>query len=78
MEAGQAPQIAIVGIKAFGLALRAPDLGVLKLGCDCAHHARRHPVLQIEDIFEVSIEPVRPQMGFAGSFDQLCGDAPTP
>ena len=76
MEGRHAAQKVVVGIEAFGrLALGPFDLGLLELRRDGADHARRHLVLQIEDVRQVAIEAVRPEMRAGRGIDELAGDA---
>ena len=72
IKAGERAKIIVVSLKAFGrFALGALDFGAFKLRRDCADHAARHPILQIENIFELAVEPVRPKMRSCCGIDQL-------
>jgi hypothetical protein len=63
MDGGDAAQIIVVGVHALGrLALRAFDLGLLQPRRDRADDARRHLLLEIEDVLERAVEPIRPEM----------------
>ena len=76
VRAGHAAQEIVVGVEALGgLALGPLDLGLLQLRRDRADHARGHLILQIEDVLELAIEVIGPQMRPARSIDQLRGDA---
>ena len=76
MERRHAAQEVVVGVEALGrLALGALDLGLLEPRRDRADHARGHPVLQVEDVGELAVEPVGPQMRAGRRVDQLAGDA---
>ena len=76
MKGGHAAQKIIVGVEALGrLALGPFDLGLLQLGRDGAHHARGHLILQIEDVRQLAVETVRPEMRARRSIDELPGDA---
>src|SRR5690242_8691617 len=68
-------KIIIICIEALGgFALGPCDFGLLEFGRDSAHHARRYSVLKIEDVGELAIEAVGPQMS-AGGIDELPSDA---
>ena len=69
------PQVAIVGIRAFGrLAHGTLGLGLLQFRCNCANYTRHHPVLKVEDIFEDAVKIVRPQMATRRGVDELAAD----
>ena len=73
VDAGHAAQEVVVGVEALGgLALRALDLGPLQPGRDRADHARRHLVLQIEDVGELAVEPVGPQIAAPVAASMSC------
>jgi hypothetical protein len=60
----QAPQIAIVGIEIFDRLASGPvDLGLFQFWCNRADHARCHPILKLEDVFENAVKMIRPQNG---------------
>ena len=59
------------------LAFHPLDLDLFHLGRNGTHHARRHLVLQVEDVLEQSVETVRPQMAACGGIDQLAGNTHT-
>ena len=76
VDAGHSAQEMVVGVEAGGrLALRALDLGPLQPGRHRAHHARRHPVLQVEHVGELALEAVGPEVRAGGGVDELPGDA---
>src|SRR4029079_2996306 len=51
IKAGERAQIVVLSLKASSrLALCSLDFGALQLRSDCADHAARHPILQIENI----------------------------
>lgn len=76
IETRECTKIVVVGLKIFGrYAFCALYLGALQLRKECANHAARHLVLQIEDIVELAVKPVRPKMGTRRGFDQLPGNA---
>jgi len=57
-------QIVIVGVEAVGaLALGALDLGLLQPRRDCTDDAGGDEVLQIEDVVEIAVEAIGPQVG---------------
>jgi hypothetical protein len=69
-------QEVVVGVEAPGrLALGAFDLRLLQLRRDRADHARRHLILQIEDVLETAVEVIGPQMRARRRVDELRGDA---
>ena len=76
MKSCHPAQKIVVGVEAFGrLAPRPLDFGLLQFGRDGAHHARRHLILQVEDILQHAIETLRPQMRSRAGIDELPGDA---
>src|SRR5450631_1551051 len=76
VELGESAKIVVVGFKAFsGFALSAFDFGALQLRIYCADHTARHLVLQIENIFELAVEPVGPKVRSRRSVNQLPCDA---
>ena len=76
MSVRHSAQIVVIGVEALGrLALGALDLGLLQLGRDRPDHARRHLVLQFEDIVECAVEAIRPEVRRRSGVDQLAGDA---
>src|SRR5262249_6139726 len=67
---------AVVGIQALGrLAHGALSLGLLKFWRNRADHARSHPVLKLENVFEDTIKMVCPQMAARRRIDELARDA---
>ena len=78
IKAGERAKIVVVGLKASGrFALCALNLGALQLRSDCANHAARHLILQIENIFKQAVEPIRPEMHSCCGIDELSSDANT-
>ncbi len=76
MNACHAAQEIVIGIETFGrLAFGAFDFGLLQLRPDRADDARRHLVLQIEDILQRAVETVGPEMRIGRAVDELAGDA---
>src|SRR6266849_3114034 len=57
---------------------RTEGFGGLQCRLDDAGDARRHLVLEVEDIFERAVEAVGPEMRAGFSFDQLHADAHPP
>src|SRR5262249_45383819 len=47
------------------------DLRLIQLRGDGTHDSGGHPVLQIEDVFEVTIETIGPQMSAICGIDKL-------
>jgi hypothetical protein len=75
MHVRQPPQQQVIGVESFGLfPPRALDLRLLHLRCDRAHHARRHLILQLEDVVQLAFEPFSPKMGARGRIDELSGN----
>src|SRR5262249_55219521 len=69
-------QVVVVGVEAVGrLALRTLELGLLQLRCDLAHDAHRDLVLQIEDVLQPAVKPLRPEMDPRLGIDELRGYA---
>jgi hypothetical protein len=69
-------QEVVVGVEALGRLARGPlDLGLLELRRDRADHARRHLILQIENVLDAAVEMVGPQMRAGRNIDELRGDA---
>jgi len=76
MVAGHSTQEAFVGIETLRwLALNPLELGLFQLRNDSTHYARSDPILQIEDILEIAVEAVRPQMRTVCGIDELTGNA---
>src|SRR5262249_15043922 len=72
----QTTKIMIVGIEVLGrLAPGTLDFGLLQLWGDCANHARRQLVLQVEDVLQCAVEAVRPQVRSRSSVNELATDA---
>jgi hypothetical protein len=62
-ERSHRPHIGVVGIETRGrLAQAAVDLGLAQVGLDGAGDLHRDPIVQIEDVFESAVEPVRPEL----------------
>src|SRR6185312_1870741 len=75
INASERAKIIVVGLKAFGrFALRALDFGAFKLRRDCADHVHGEPILQIENIIELAVEPVGPEMRSCCGIDELSRD----
>jgi hypothetical protein len=53
---------------------RTADFGGLQCRLDDVGDARRHLVLKLEDIFDQTVEPIRPEMRIGERIDQLRGD----
>ena len=63
IEVLETAQIVIVGVEAVGaLALGALDLGLLQPRRDCTDDAGGDEVLQIEDVVEIAVEAIGPQV----------------
>src|SRR5262249_13012009 len=76
VNGGVRPQITIVGVEALGrLAADALDLRALELRRDGADHALGHLVLELENILERPVEPIRPDVRSGSRIDELRGDA---
>ena len=76
MNLRDALQVVVIGIQICSrLASCALDLGLLHLGGDCAHHACRNLILQIENILNGAVEAVGPDMRSRRCVDELSGDA---
>ena len=72
---GQRSQIEIVGVEALGtLAARTFDLGLLHAWLDDADHPLGDAILQVENVFEIAIELVGPQMRAGFGLDELGRD----
>src|SRR6516165_349011 len=68
-------QVEVVGSKVVRRAAgRAGGLGGLQCRLDHAGDARRHLVLQLEDVFQRAVEAVGPQMRAGHRVDQLPGN----
>src|SRR4051812_6380636 len=75
IEAGQGPQVEVVGAHvARGLGPSLPDLLQTDARLDRAHDALGHPVLQVENVGDVAVEAVGPDVVAGGSVDQLAND----
>src|SRR5215207_1089849 len=71
-----AAQVAVVGVQAFRrLALDSFDFRLFQLRPYRTHHARGHLVLQIEDIFNLAVETINPQVGTGRGIDELARNA---
>ena len=67
MEVRHAAQIVVVGVEAFGwLALRALDLGPLKLRRDRPDDGLGDLILQLENIVERAFKALGPEMPSSG------------
>ena len=66
--------IIVIGLQAFGrFAPCALDLSPLKHWRHRAYHTARQAILQIENLFKIAIELVRPDVRAGGCIDQLSG-----
>src|SRR5262245_546671 len=75
MESSHAAQKVVVSIQALGwLAPGSLDLGLLQLRRDSADDTDSHLVLQIENVFEWSLESVCPQMRPGRGINELSAD----
>src|ERR1700716_3898230 len=75
-KTGQTAQIEGIGVETLGrLALGPLDLGFFHRWRDRPDNALSHLVLQIEDVAEPTINPVRPKMCPGGGIDELSRDA---
>ena len=75
-ECSHRPHEGVVGIETGGrLAQAAMDLGLAQVGLDGAGDLHRHPVVQLEDVFERAVEPVRPEMRPVAASINCAGDA---
>src|SRR5437773_12012691 len=71
----QRPKIEIIGVEIFYRFAACPfDFRLEQRWCDCSDDACGSSVLQIEDIFQTTVEPVRPKMSAGCRVDQLAGD----
>src|SRR5215831_18968414 len=71
----QSAEIEVVGVELVGpLASSAFDLSAADRRLDCADNALRHPILQVEDVFQGALELTGPDMCPGLSFDELAGD----
>src|SRR5436190_13701794 len=78
MPARSAAEVIVVGIEALGWFARgAHDLGLLQLWCDGADDTCRHFILKFENVFQPTLEALRPQMRASGGVDELAGDPQT-
>ena len=76
IEVGDAPHVAQVGIRALGRPALGPlDLGAPHLRLDRADNLLRHPILEIEQVFDLALEAIRPDMRHRRGIDELRGDA---
>ena len=72
---GQRSQIEIVSVEALGtLAARPFDLELLHAGLDDADHPLGDAILEIENVFEIAVELVGPQMRAGFGLDELGRD----
>src|SRR6266496_3447075 len=75
-SARQSTQIVIICIEVLGrLSLGALDFSPLQPRCDRAYYVGGHAVLQVEDVFELALEAIRPEMRSCRGIDELSGDA---
>src|SRR5436309_2072402 len=78
MNTCQSTKIVIVCSQALGwFALSPRNFGPLKLRRDCTYYAHRHAILQIENVFECTVVPVRPDVVTCRGINELSGDANT-
>src|SRR5262249_10668533 len=76
MEAGHSAQEVVVTAPALGrLSPGALDLRPLEPWLDGTNDACGHAILQVKDVFEGAVEPIRPDVAAGRRIDELPGDA---
>src|SRR5262249_50972443 len=68
-------QKVVVGLEVSSLALGALYFRCKQRGCNAANDTTCHLILQLENVLEIAVEPVDPDMDTIGSVDQLARDA---